>query len=428
MAQQGIVFEWHIAEERDAWRPLPRAQPFVAQDDGHASVGEQWLVGWVLRVATLFAAGAMLVAAASPTPPDHETAAMLDEVRAVLHLEETAWKQNDPELFNTLLDSEIGREWRREWRVTWAIPPEQRTDMGVTIAGVEPLGDLVVMNVLVTQPPIEWWRAIPFQELRYYRRAEHGWVRTVPDEAYWGKRYALETPHLRFEFTERDAPLVLPIANRMETAYLALHELLELPRPAQSEKFTLAVVPEIVDTWRTNRSAQRITSPRLAPMALGLAPTEHLADEMFDRMAGYVLNQMLLEVGRGGSNRWRTVFWALRGRLCQEILAHCSPWYAEAEAAFAHDRTTTPGQALRLIDIQDRYGNEMRTRDAYLWEYGATHSMLDYVITTYGWAHVPTMVRGFGQFSFWSGVIPAVFRQSVPDFERGWNRHLQARW
>lgn len=428
MAHQGISFEWHFAHETDRWPRIPRAQQAGVDDDVHANPGEQWLVGWLLRMATLTVASIMLAAATSPTPAASPVAAAMDEVRAALALEEAAWKGDDPELFNTLLDNQIGREWRREWRVIWAIPPQQRTDMGATITGMEPLGELVVVNMLVAQPPIEWWRAVPFQELRYYRQAEHGWVRTVPDEAYWGKPYALETPHLRFEFTERDAALVLPIANQMEAAYLALHELLQLSPPTQTEKFTLTVVPEIVDTWRTNRNAQRISSPRLAPIALGMSQTDHLADEMFDRMAGYVLNQMLLDVGRSGSNRWRTVSWALRGRLCQEILARCSPWYEQAQVAFAQERFETPDQALRLIDIQDRYGNELRTRNVYLWEYGATDSMLDYVISAYGWARAPSMVRGFGQFSFWSGVIPAVFQQSVPEFEREWNRHLQERW
>jgi hypothetical protein len=424
MARQSIHFEWYFADEGGRW-------PFATQPIVHEEArpdAERWLAGWLLRLVALTFTGLALAAATSPTPSEQATIAAKEAVRTVLQREESAWKQNDQELYSTLFDHQIRREWRREWRVSWSIPPEERTDLGMTLVGMELLGDLMVVDLLITQPPIEWWRPVPYFERRYYRQVEQGWVRTVPGATFWGRQYEVETPHLRFVFTERDAPLVMSIADQMETAYLAIYALLQLPPPSTDNKFTLAIVPELANTWRTNRNSQRIMSPHLAPIAQGLSRKEHLADEVFDRMAGYVLNEIQLGIGRSDSSRWRTVFWALRGHLCREILVRCSPWYEQATTRFAQQWQANAGQPLRLTDIRDRYSNELGTREMYLWEYGATHTLIDYVITTYGWDHAPDLIYGLSRFSFWSGVIPNVYKQTILDFERAWNQHVQARW
>jgi hypothetical protein len=282
--------------------------------------------------------------------------------------------------------------------------------------------DLMLVKLLVTEPAAEWWRVVPYREMRFYRQTEEGWVRTLPASDYWGEARTLDTPHLRFEFYDRDAAMVVSIANRLELVYMDLYDRFQLSPPATATKLTLAVVTDVVRTGSSYGDRLRFTTPMLTKVPQGLTDGEHLAHQIVSRFTSRVLNQTLTETGRINSYGWQNMFRALRGWVRTELLAQRSPWHLQAERVFSALRQDYA--RLRLTDINDSYASVLPTREQDMWEYMVAESVVAYAINAYGWERLPAFVQALGEFGYWSVLIPHVFGVSVEDFEDGWNRYL----
>jgi hypothetical protein len=338
-----------------------------------------------------------------------------------LHREELAWQQNNAAQFSQFLDRQIPREWRRDWFLPWGIEPSQRTTLGVQMVQIEQ-AQPVAAHTLVTHAVLEWWRGLPYQELRFYRQTETGWVRTKPAVEDWGRLHTLATPHLQFEFYERDAAPMLALAEPMERAYVKLYALLGRKLPPQPITLTFAVVPDRVHEFTPTEDGLTFSSPLLLKTPVGLTPSQYTAHLIVNRLADQALRQMVDSSRRRGANRWQSMVRAANGRLRSEILGQRSPWQQQAERLFRQTNWTL--SPLRLTDISDRYSGKIPSRATIMWEYMAAESVIDYVVQVYGWEGLAALIRGFGEFSFWNGLIPSVFGVSVPEFEVGWNRYL----
>jgi hypothetical protein len=383
---------------------------------------EQRLLARVLRMAVLILVGVLLVTGASFAPSEHNPARLQGEIEAALQREERTWQNNDAALFNQLLDHQIKREWRRDWFMPWGVEPVQRTGLGVFVISIEPQRDLVLVNTLVTQAATEWWRAIPYREVRFYRQTENGWVRTAPALNDWGKVRTLATPHLRFEFYERDAPAILAIAAPLELAYLKLYALLEREPPAEVVRLTFAVTPDQAHEFSPEDDRLAFASPLLLKTPLGLTPTDYMLHLVVNRLIDHALQETFGGARRRGANRWQSMLRAANGRLRSELLGQRSPWQQQAEMVFR--QTSWEHRQLRLTDISDRYSGKIPSRATVMWEYMAAEAVVSYVVQVYGWDGLSDLIRGFGKTSFWYGLIPAAFGSSVEEFEAGWNQYL----
>lgn len=424
-----VHFEWSIAEEGTVWSEATLLTPWPLQ--GNAAAWTQPAVPQVTPLALpttplfpviVLLLIALLTGASVPWPPQDEVLRLQRQIEAALQREERVWRHNNIALFRNLLDSQARLEWRTDWSMPWGIQPDQRIQLGARITAIEAHGDLLWVHTQISQPMTAWWRAAPFSELRFYRHTRNGWIRTSPMIDAWGEVRTLATPHLRFQFYERDTSTILALSTRVELAYLQLYQLLGRSPPPTPITLSFVVVPDQMREFRMGEEPLRFSSPALLKAPLELSAAEYTAHLAISHLADRALIDLLGYNSRQYANRWRTLFWGAAGRLRIEVLGERSPWQQEAAAFF---RQTDLGQRpLRFTDIDDRYTGQNVPREAYLWEYMAAEALIDYVVQRYGWQGVSALFGGLGQSSYWSKVIPSVFHQPVSDLETDWNRYL----
>lgn len=424
-----VRFEWAFAEEGAVWHDaeLLRPWPAVGAVSILPSLHDEPLPALSFQTTPLLPALVLLLiglwtTASVPVSSPEAPARLQRQIEATLQQEERVWQQNDIAQFRTLLDPLAQPEWRSDWSMAWGIQPNQRNTLGTRIVSLEVQDQLLLVQTLVTQPQIAWWRSTPYRELRFYRRSSAGWVRTAPIPTAWGQVRTVATPHLRFHFYEQDAPTILALSAQVEVAYLQLYQLLGHPPPTASLTLTFGVGPDYMREFRMSEEPLRFASPRLLKSPGGLTDGEYITHLVISHLADRALLEILARNDRLQVSRWRNMLWGATGRLRIELLGQRSPWQQEAEAFF---RQTNPGQPpLHFTDIDDRYTGLMVPREGYLWEYMAAESLIAYVEQLYGWEGVIALFGGFSHTSYWSKLIPNVFDQSAADLEADWNQYL----
>jgi hypothetical protein len=422
MAQQAIHFEWSISEEATVWQEADQRVSLARPDFRLIPPGAYPRSAPLLHTIVLLVISLLSVASSGSLVQVDQQTRLQMEIAATLQREEGFWRQNEPTRFRELLDADVRREWRSDWFLPWGIEPDRRATLGVEVMGVEMQDDRLLVYTQVNEPMIAWWRSIPYRELRFYRQSREGWVRTSPEPASFGPLRTLATPHLRLQFYESDAPVILAIAVRMELAYVQLHRLLGQTPTATPLTLNFVVAPDQMREFRVSEEPLRFSSPRLLKTPLGQTNEEYTAHLVISHLADRTLLQLLGEEGRQRANRWRTMFWGASGRLRSQVLGERSPWQHEAEQFFRQaDRSQRP---LRFTDIDDRYPSLTAPREAYLWEYMAAESLIAYIVQTYGWEGVTSLFREFGHSNYWSKLAPNAFAQPMSELEAGWNRYL----
>jgi hypothetical protein len=425
MIHQPIHYEWKVIEEGDWERKrwtsgVPADQPGV---DGtvEATLLTQFWRGLVVVLATISLTGATFA------PRQEEPSWAESAVAPTLQLEAQAWATQDGGLLDRLIDPGVSARFQDEWRFGLDREATATNDYGASVLGVEAVGNLVQVQMSVTQPVPQWWISTPHRETRFYRQTGDSWMRTVPGDDFWGPVRSVETAHLRFEFRDRDLPAVIAAADRMETAFVRAHRWLGVPLPAEAEKLTFAIVPDLVRGWGGYSSRQQMTSPILAKVPVDLSDSDYLAQQIISRIASRTLNQLHQDDEQATNTyQWRTMLWALSGWFRTELAQQRTPWHRQAEALFA--REVAHALPLTLNQIENQYPSWRVDQEAMMLEYMMAETIIDYIITTYGPEQLPALVLTFNDNHSWLGIIPQLFDQTTEEFEAGWNDYLQARF
>jgi hypothetical protein len=418
MARQANDYEWRVVAD-EAWADLPPGEQL--RPPRRTNV-DQWFVGQLLRwsalalVMILTTAGITSQHVALPADPTG------DAVRTTLAMEKLAWQTNDTALQSSLVDPRVGASVQREWRQPWEIDPTQRSDLDERLLTVAPLHDYMLATMVVNRPDEAWWRSTPYREIRFYRETPNGWVRTTPASTFWGSARSIETPTLRFEFHDRDAPTVIALLDRLELANQRLDQLLAITSTGVISKATFVVAPDVVHGWGTYQNRMRLTSPFLAKVPNGLNDEDYLAQMMVNRLTHLALTRLLENTDSNGSYRWRSLLWAVSGWLRTTVLEQRTPWHLQAETAFRAN--LTHHLPLRMTDVVSRNGGTATSRSEYMEEYMIAESVVAYAVDTYGVEKLPALVRSLTQHGSWAVIAPQVFDVSMVEFEAGWNRYV----
>jgi hypothetical protein len=191
--------------------------------------------------AAQLAQGAVMAAATGTATPED----VLSGIREVLQQEMRAWENGDAESYQALLDLYAENP---AWRI-------EETNLFLATQGQTAARCPYIEQQLLAQIPYqaEVWRletnrqgnlamAIVFLDdpdsrffdrsvARFYRRTVQGWLRTSPQESFWGNLQRMDTPSLRWIYRERDAQTVEGLASEIDRLYRQLHEDLGLPQP-----------------------------------------------------------------------------------------------------------------------------------------------------------------------------------------------------
>lgn len=430
MVGQDVRFEWNTLEDEFSWRRLlanENLEPTIVIPPAARSA-DRWLLLQLIRGISLFFVALISLSGNGVSPTQLEDIRLGNEIQTILRAEEQAKQSGDQALLDQLIDPQATGGWRRVWR---NIPPNESQDATsdpfIALVRTETLGNLVMAEVLVDQPSYGWSQVSPYQELRFYRENGTGWLRTVPDDAFWGDHHVLETDHLRFEYRSRDAQMIEASARRLDHIYVTLHQMLALALPSASEKHTFVITPEMVNESGnlTNRNA--IVSPLLSQRHQNSSIEAYLRQTVITRMTYLTVNRRIsvsqnLNQRGGSSYRWRNMQIGLRRWLRMELLNSVSPWDQRAIKVFEAELATS--LPLTLRDVSEEDLDLLTDRTYRYWHGGAALSLIDYIVDTYGEEVLPALVRGLQSDRRWKELIPYLIDKSADEFEAEWNQYL----
>ncbi|MEM7130126.1 MAG: hypothetical protein AAF702_27595 [Chloroflexota bacterium] len=430
MMSQRVYFEWNTLEDEFSWRRLlakEKLEPTSTLSPASQSA-DRWLLLHLIRGIALLFIALIAITGTAASPTELENIRLGNEIQTVLRTEEQAKRTGDQVLLNQLIDSQSTGGWRRVWR---SIPPvtEQDAQQGpvMTLVQAKSMDNLVMAEVLVEQPAYGWSQFSPYKELRFYRKTNSGWLRTVPDDTFWGGHHVVESDLLRFEFRNRDAQLVQANVEHLDQIYASLHQMLGLELASTSEKHTFVLTPEMVNETGNLTTRNAIVSPLLSQMPQNTSIEAYFLQTVVTRMTyltvnrriseGYSLNQ------RGGSSyRWRNMQIGLRRWLRIELLSVVPPWDQMAVKAFEAQLAVHLPMTLRDVSEEDL--DLLTDRDYRYWHSGAAISLIDYMVDTYSEEVLPRLVRGLQSDKRWQELIPYITGRSVTEFETEWNQYL----
>jgi hypothetical protein len=292
------------------------------------------------------------------------------------------------------------------------------------LTGVEPSNGYTQVDVQIDDSLNQWWISSPYRETRFYQQGESDWVRTLPQDDFWGDPRAVQSGRLHFDYREADASAVEAIAPQMERVYLKLHRALGV-EPA-TEMMTIAIVPDLPQWGALSAEYVEITSPTLSKIPVALSDADYLAHQVASQFTALAFERAVAGHPNLHLSRWQRMTWALRGWLRTDALGQRTPWHQQAEQIFAHRLAVE--WPLRLRDLEDWNDAEVSTQEERMWQYVTSESLLRYSVETYGREIIPALLDGFGQYPTWKEVVPAVFQISSEEFERNYNRYLAERY
>lgn len=417
MARQSISFEWRFIDDEKWWESL------AADNEGRV-IGqrwrdlERWLIFTLLRSLALCCVGLVAIAGTAFTPVESERLRVGANIYAALLRDGPISAITS---FNRFLDRPVGND---SMSSTFSGADDSTTKIQTKLLKVEPIGELIMAQVWVDYANYDWRLPTPYLETRFYQETERGWLQTRPGATFWGPRQIYETDHLRFLFYSRDAELIEPNVAALDQMYLTLHELVGHQPPTTTQKLIIAIMPELITGRGINNERIEVTSPVMARVPESLTPTAFISQSIVSRLSFWVLN------GYGHdpalptfAAEWRAVMRGLRGWLRTDLLGQRWPWDAQAATFFAERYGERLPLRLATLTSWSETPWEM-DQDRRLWQAGATEALLNYIVNTYGRDKLSELVQGLRQHDTWDELIPAVFAESVTEFEAGWNSYL----
>ncbi len=206
--------EWHIGEEDE--------RETVAQTTAREPA--RWRKVMMLVVVSL-GIGLGVWYKSIPTPPPPPTPTLLPTetplppappLESFIAREAQALSSGDRQTYLSLLDP-TDFQWRQEQLGSyqaWGAPPG--SDLFYTIIATGTLG-----NTQAWADVIQYRDGQYFRELRFYRRAENGWLRRSPvlDESAWGRQQTTVTPYFDITYYEREADYAFFLRDQFASKY-----------------------------------------------------------------------------------------------------------------------------------------------------------------------------------------------------------------
>ena len=433
MAHNIKHFEWVIGD--DSWSILNNIEQ---RDPSRQQLGidkrEQRLALELLRGIGLLLLSTLLIAGASPSQRTVEQQQYQSMVGALLQLEKKAWAENDNRLFMSLIDPAIHADWAGAWRSYWRREVNERQEFGTHIRHIERENDLLFAQVVITRPPSEWWHVSPTRETRIYQNtgvdSGAGIQRTVPDASFWGEQQNLETENLRFEFSERDAPLMRAVSQELERIYRSLSNELGFRRPSNGRKLTIRLRPNARQGRAPSRSSSfaiDVTTPLLAQIPDNLSDQEHVVRFVTNQLTSMAVIRKMERSGTAYGFHWGMMVWATRGWLETDMIGTASPWFKQSEEVFrTYGQDQFPIELDAITAIRKR--GESRDYDHVFWQYVASELVVDYAVSTYGRQAIPALLTGFSNHRSWNDLVATAFDGTTSEFEAGLNQYIAKKY
>jgi hypothetical protein len=233
------------------------------------------------------------------------------------------------------------------------------------------------------------------------------------------KPLTILSDYFQFTYDPHDRAAVTAAAGGIDPLYRALRQAIGLGEP--DRVIQIDVNPQVMAVrWQSSTRGVLIPSPDFLHVRANAA-----AATLFASLRTPLTRALLVEGLEQAPPRPQ---WGLLLDGLARWLQHC-----EAEPRTrrcSHRMATTseaPGaSAVRLVDL-------LSTEPEWIADTGlaarlqSAESLIAYVVDRYGVEKLPALLAGFHQHRSWQTLAPAVFGQSVEQFEQGWRATVQVR-
>ncbi|MCB0062544.1 MAG: hypothetical protein KDE19_10535 [Caldilineaceae bacterium] len=422
MLRQTVDFDWQIGDELTwTW-----GEPSPTNEPSGSSVSESQVALALLRSVILFVA-ALCTVGSLPIPDDQLARLQAQQaVRFALTQEQRLQARGERQQYHALVDTTVTSRWQNNWRTAFENGLEQEDGAPLTLLAVDAQQEMAVATVLIEDPAPEWGNPRLYREKRYYRSRGQSWLRTLPTANFWGEVKTIETVHFRLEYYEPDGAAVEATSKRLDTIYATLYHRLALVPPIQREKQIIAIVPDLINNWRSYENRVEITTPTLAPVPALLTDEEYLTQIIANRMIYFGVQEAMARTRTGTEYRWNLMLWGVRSWLLQELVGQQSPWAVEAEAALRTFLRTQPHIDLEMVNRW--YSVDQPNATEIMARYILAEAIVTYALATYGTDRLPILLQDFSVYSRWKDLIPRAFGVPLEEFEAGWRAYVQERY
>lgn len=417
MTHQQITFEW-ILEERthDTWGTDQGADATRLQ----SAVGEQVITTYVVRFVMLALAAFAMAGAAGLTAEERLRREAENGIVFTVNRESQAWRTRAWDLYLEQIDPSIDEEWISEWRDDWRDGARDAFDYQIDVVDVRPAAEgMMRATVVVDHESADWEQASPYREERFYRQVGQDWVRTMPPLSYWGEPRRLETPHLRFTYYELDAASVEEVADRLNTAYAAMYDVLGIEGPP-AEKLEIVVLPYPSRRWGSVTEAREVTSPQFEQVPVGQSHADYLAYDVMNWFTYRALRDATPSSAARYLYRWPILVWGLRGWMRESLLESESPWRTEALEVL-RESDDLPFSLRNVTDLRTK---DRPTREEVIIRYLAAESFVFFVVDTYGEDRLPEFMSAIVRYGNWDEIIQRLYGHSTEKFVADWNIYI----
>ncbi|MBV7335748.1 hypothetical protein KFU94_47415 [Chloroflexi bacterium TSY] len=355
----------------------------------------------LLRCVVLLSVAMVTLAGASGTSANREQQRIFADIHALLLQENSEFFTGDQEGANQNIAQTVDLQ----------------------LLNVERFDGLTAATLLTNQPSQSWRLVYPYRETRYYQETDAGWQQVAPGKSFWGEQRMLETPHLRFEYLDRDHAAIERLAVPVENVYVTLHRRLRLALPAPTSKLTIEITPNLVNRRSMAGTRIEVSSPFAGQIPVGLSDDDYLMHEIVRRLVYWRVSGNNTERLDGVfSARWRIMRRGLRSWLETDLLGQESEWDQQAKKIMIqqlHEHFP-----MTVTEISGWEEPMIHDREYFMLRTSAAKSLIEYIVVRHGQDKLGDLLRGFTQHRSWSDLIPALLDESVEEFEAGWNRYL----
>ena len=388
--RQHTQIEWEILEaEEDAWAEVTLA-PATCEPK---PVCRQRLVT-VFGVAVLLVALVVLVGYRLWQDAEAGIAATEQHVGALVEIETIRQQQSEP-----------------------------ASELTAGVQSVDIMGSAAMVRVVMTQTSL-LGEVCPHTELLFYRHSSAGWTRTGPIAAFWGKKEAIETSTLHFDFHELDRPYVEAVAGPADSFHRTLRESLGLPPMGATERVSVTVVPRNVSLDVLVDGTLVNSSPLLRDCNGGCERTTKFSAGLQAQLVTRSLQESRVR------NHVQPTWEPMVSVLADWLIGHADDLSATMNdgAPVAQDMGTVCRTYLLRCPMTDiaayssypGYGEYRRMADAY-----AGYQFYDALVADRGPEAIPALLAAFGTEETWSDVVQTAYGVSVEELRAERNAYLQ---
>lgn len=244
--------------------------------------------------------------------------------------------------------------------------------------------------------------------------AKDGYLRFSPiDSAHGGpQRLSILSDYFQFEYDLLDRSAVTAVARQIDPHYRTLRHIVGLDEPASVLKINVS--PRAMATgWQLSADTIMIPSPGFLHL-----PAEYAAETLMESLHMALINVVLTQ--RLADDRvhphWNFLVDGLR-QWMQTCLA--APGGRHCNEPIPPSTTLSVTPPLLLADLVFT-GPDWVATTWRVERIQAAESLVAYIVEAHGVEKLPLLLDGLRQHNSWQTLIPAVFDQSVDQFETAW--------